>query len=286
MELIEEFEGCMDIIKMIREFLYADFLINDYEIQKFIAMYSKYKDTSFRSTRQVQSEYLSGIVCDSYFIYDDNGEIKEIKDVKYNLKDWTVDYVGNGTYEKINFSTEISNFKLRLKLDKEQNMYLITVLENILLSDDDSIGKIFEMVIRKKVYPLNLNAVLECAPYTFISKYYDRFFPNTHFKSNVTTHNITINNTYNDIKCLIPRNLFETYCKFDNLNKDFPNDSDEFTIPIMFNKLSSNFFIECILAGQLLELPHTMTESDFLEFKSMISYLDVNLFDAGSNNYH
>lgn len=279
MELIEEFKEYTDIIMLIRKFLYANFLIDEYELCKFMAMYSNYQDASILNIEKIKSQWCNNIIFACHRFYDDNGWVTGVNHVNYNFKDWTIDYLGIGVYEKINFSTEISNFKLCLKSDKMNKKYLKTILENILLSDNDDIGIIFELVIGKKVYPLNLNAVLECAPYNLISKYYDRFFPNTHFKFNITTQNITINNTYNNIKCLIPRNLFETYCKFDALNKDFPTNSYEFTIPVAFNEISSEFFVECILAGKLLSLPNIMTENDFMEFKNLISYLDVNLFD-------
>lgn len=106
-------------------------------------MYSKYQNAGKMDIKSVRRQYLNNIICNNYCLHDDEGYYDSKKNIKYNFTDWTVDYLGNGTYEKINLSTEIINFKLLLKSDKIQKIYLITVLEDILLSDDDNIGKIF-----------------------------------------------------------------------------------------------------------------------------------------------
>lgn len=46
----------------------------------------------------------------------------------------------------------------------------------------------------------------------------------------------------NDQKCLIPDNLFRTYCRFDDLTYDISHGSNLFVIPIIFNQKASDFF--------------------------------------------
>lgn len=254
------------LIEVIRLLIYPNFLIGESEIFKFMALIDLYCDIMDINYETLANNYIKGIITyysnisNAFFKYDLNTLTKYIIpecDMQYeeNISDVLRDYFTSSHY------------------------VLKQTMENILFPPNNDIRKVTEIIAGKKIFPLNLNAVIELAPWDFICKYYEKLFSNHHFIKELSSETIIITNPFNDVKCVIPKNLFETYCKFNTLTKDFKY-LNSFIIPILFNQSSSDFFVKCIIEGKVLPFDG-ITHQDFFEFKNLISYLDINL-----NNFH
>ena len=254
-------ENCKSLICAIRLLLLPNFLINKFELFKFIAMSPIYN--RFRIQDEIfKDNYKEGFIMYGNVKYDLNLLIKYRKE----------DHNDEKQIYTTRFEDVINNYIQELT---SNNYEFLLSMERMIFPMNDYVCKNIEVLAGKKLFPLNLNKILEFVPWDFISKYYDRLFGAHNFRQEINNDEmIIIQNTHNDVKCKIPKILFKLYCGFNSLTVDHP-ELNIFTIPILFNEYSSEFLVKCLKEGKIISFPVNMKEEDFLEFRHMISYLDI-----------
>lgn len=243
--------------------LFPNFLIDEFELFKFIAMSPIYN--RFRIQDEIFTDnYKEGFIMYGNVKYDLNLLIKHR--IEYHNDEQQI-------YTTC-FEDVINNYIQELM---SNNYEFLLSMERMIFPMNDYVCKNIEVLAGKKLFPLNLNKILEFASWDFISKYYDRLFGTHNFIQETDNDGIIIiNNTYNNIKCKIPTTLFKLYCGFNSLTVDH-SEVNIFTIPILFRECSSEFLVKCLKEGKIIPFYINMEEEDFLEFRQMISYLNINL---------
>lgn len=265
MELHPTFSDYKCLIETIRLFIIPNFLIDELETFKFLYMCPIYD----------RDDLFDDDIISFKNDYNEGNMLNKIIDYTYNFIDSTLRDNKNNETLQLNrewYSASLINFKYLNDTNLLRNAF-----ENIISPQYDNMYKIVEIVAGRKVYPLDMNKVLEYSSWEFISKYYNKLFRKHTFQKEISMKTIVINNTFNNVKCTIPRNLFETYCKFNDLITDYSY-VREFVIPVEFNETACRLFVKS-LEDSKITINDNVLERDFIEFKNMVSYLQVNVIN-------
>ena len=255
MELPENFKPFTEHIKIIRKFLFPEFLMNTTEQWRWYCM------NIYNLSPYI---YMSDDGIDDY-LGDDNNNIfyPSISPYEcYNIK--TLTYTRRDEVKNLN-QNDIFNL-----LSKIYSKYILEILENIIFPSNDTVKKLIAIQSGNRV-ALSANNILESASPEFCIKYHDKLSKKNFIKY-LNPQEITIISQYNEAQCTVPLNIFSMYCDFYNLMVDY--NVLTITIPIKFTKKAGQFLVQCLMYGSLLD-KHDLTVDDYAGFKSVITYLGI-----------
>lgn len=248
--LPNNFEPFNDYIDIIRKYVFSDYLINIHEKLRWYCIH-----------------YLNG--SNSYYKnVPNNIYIKPFPDHRFDI----IYNVKNLSYTSNNYTYILTDDDINKLLYKIDGSTITRVMISLIFPSSIFLSESIELYAGRKIYPINSTELLEYASTKFCMKYHYMFCV-TLIKNN--DKNIVIKNTFNDCQCIIPVNIFKIYCKFSNLLEDY--DIEEITIPFEFTEKSSNYLQSCLIDGKIQVVPYDFNLIDYKSFKSMFSYLGIEL---------
>lgn len=265
MELPEQFKEFDHLIEIIRKLVNPNFLKTKEEGLKFYLWHSVRRIFfALRDANQVEKFLLQK----EFNTFDFEGEC----DGRYNLTDCTgaIGYF----YTKIETKklTEEDIFRL---LDYPESINLRIVLINMINPFNQFNAMLIEKDLGKKIYPLDNNLLFQATPLKFLPDLV-KILQDDYFIKHVDNHCITVTNDSNDNKIIIPRNLFDIHCHFNDIIKMSEEHIDNVTVPFVFHDKAAQYFISCLTFGRLILPDENLEEHDFTEFKDLMLYFQVS----------
>ena len=259
MELSENFLPFTEHIKIIKKFIFPDFLINTNKQLEWYCMniynVSPYYYRIYEADYLRQGQTLFYNICNE----------REY----YNIEKLT--FTKNSIVKQLN---DHDVFKLLSKvLDKD----ILLIFERILFPINNNVIQLIKLQTGKDIiFPLNRNNILECASPEFCKKYHHNIFFGKQLVKYLVDKEITIISKDNNTKCKIPLNIFSTYCDFHHLITGgiCEYNVSEITIPVEFSVKSGQFFLKCLMNGNIIAC-HDLTVDDYKGFKNLVTYLGI-----------
>lgn len=246
------------LIETIRKYIFPNFLLNNEEKLRWYCMHI------LNCTPYLQhlSFYnISDYIGVHYDVFYETFGCK----YSYNVKHLTKTYDGLSPIHLT--EDDINKLLLTVSHDTIQ-----LILQETIFTKNENIQTLIGLQAGMKIFPLNINELLEFAPIEFLTKYQHKFTGKAIIQHNVTE--MCIKNTYNNTECKISKNLFTSYCKFYDLIDCSGENVNEITIPIEFTSNSCELFKQCLIQGELM-FNNGFTVNEYKQFTSMISYLGV-----------
>lgn len=258
MELPKRFKKYQHLIDVIRTLIYPNYL-------------------------KTKKEQLKWYV---YYVHDD---IHKSCHVKNYIEKWHSKKISFSIKEKhydlesCSVVHETEYQPLKIDLDEEYVHNLLSkirlktieyVLKNTIVPDNQNIKYFIENDVGRKIYPLDKNCLFQQLSFEIIRDNPGLFDDVLFGKCEDNTY-ITIKT--DDYQFRVGKNLFDTYCHFNDLIKASEEERiNTITAPFTFSDKSSKYFLDCLTAGKFLCPGKDIEEADYDEFKQLMLYFQVS----------